>query len=69
VAVSVYYYVASVHDYGQVVVARESVSDVIESGDVCGRGAYDSVGHDVDGTGSRFGFGGLNIKRENGHAD
>ena len=46
--VSVYDYVASVHDYGQVVVASEGIRDVVLGGDVCRGGGYASVRIDVD---------------------
>jgi hypothetical protein len=51
VAHSVYDYVTLKHDYGQVVVARERVRDMIRSGDVCcnpSRAAYASVRHNDD---------------------
>jgi hypothetical protein len=59
-ASSVYDYIASVHDYGQVVVACEGVRDVVGSCDVRVGGGYASIGVDVDASSLRSGC--LNIK-------
>ena len=66
-AFSVYDYVAFVHDYRQVVIARENVRDAVGSGDVrAGRG-YASIR--IDGNGSRGRSGQMNSTRQCQRAD